>query len=449
MIIFFAIYIYFYFYYIFSSDTFANHDVKYDVNHNLKHDELLTLKNCVDELIKNNQQLQAEIKNVESNRFLLKGSYSGLYPQVNANLGYNYEEYENKNSVTSAIITNTNKNYNMTLSATQNLFSGLQDFAKIQRADANLNIAKIKYDLLKAKLSYDLMSAYVELLYTQKLLKLNQDIIKRRKENYTFVQLRFEGGRENKGAVLLSKAYADQAKYDLLQNTQNIQVVRSKLANILGREDKLSFNFIVDENVPTNEPLAKSFVESTVNVKDLVKLTPAYLQVVAEERVGKANLKLAQSAFYPSLNLNGGFGRQDDHLLPQRDRWSVGVTLTFPLFSGGKDYYGTKSAVEEVVILSSKRRDLNMQLQSDLREAYSKYLLSVEKLKVDSSFLEAAIIRAQIAKSKYNNGLISFDDWDLIENELITRQKNVLQSYKERILAEAHWQEVQGKGVIP
>jgi hypothetical protein len=49
----------------------------------------------------------------------------------------------------------------------------------------------------------------------------------------------------------------------------------------------------------------------------------------------------------------------------------------------------------------------------------------------------------------YNNGLITFTDWDIIENDLILRQKSLLQTERDRVVAEAAWEQVQGLGVIP
>ena len=39
-------------------------------------------------------------------------------------------------------------------------------------------------------------------------------------------------------------------------------------------------------------------------------------------------------------------------------------------------------------------------------------------------------------------------DWDIIENDLINRQKAYLQTKRDRISAEASWEQTQGKGVF-
>ena len=66
-----------------------------------------------------------------------------------------------------------------------------------------------------------------------------------------------------------------------------------------------------------------------------------------------------------------------------------------------------------------------------------------------SSEGSAAETRAGIARSKYNNGLMSFEDWDRIETDLIQRQKAALLGRRERVLAEAAWEQTQGRGAIP
>ena len=61
-------------------------------------------------------------------------------------------------------------------------------------------------------------------------------------------------------------------------------------------------------------------------------------------------------------------------------------------------------------------------------------------------FVEALRLRAEIGRAKYENGLMSFDDWYGIENELVDREKNLLKSQRERVAAEANYQLLLGQG---
>jgi hypothetical protein len=44
---------------------------------------------------------------------------------------------------------------------------------------------------------------------------------------------------------------------------------------------------------------------------------------------------------------------------------------------------------------------------------------------------------------------MTFEDWDLIETDLINRQKTELQARRDVVLAEAAFEQAQGKSVFP
>lgn len=125
----------------------------------------------------------------------------------------------------------------------------------------------------------------------------------------------------------------------------------------------------------------------------------------------------------------------------------MALTLTIPLFDGGKDYYGTKSAVQNYTVSKSNRLNVNRNLAATLQQKYAGFVESVAKLQADTLFKEAAETRAKIARNKYNNGLLTFENWDIIESDLITRQKAFLQSRRDRVLSQASWDQTLGKGI--
>lgn len=73
----------------------------------------------------------------------------------------------------------------------------------------------------------------------------------------------------------------------------------------------------------------------------------------------------------------------------------------------------------------------------------------VERAEVQKGFLNAAEVRAEIVRSQYTSGLLSFEDWDIIENDLITTQKQMISSQRDMVIAEADWERAQGRGTIP
>jgi outer membrane protein TolC len=417
----------------------------------VKAKEVISWKECVNLTLKNNAELQSARAALESFQYQEGAAKSGFLPQLSANLGATEGNSSTTSSLsgggnsTTTTFVNTsqnNTNYSASISATQNLFSGLQDLGKVRQAKANTKANESSLQITKAKISYDLKSNYEGLIYANLSRKLTEEITRRREDNMSLVELRFESGRENKGSVLLSRAYLNQAQYENLQATNANEVAHAQLARVLGLDEYSSFQ--IYDPIPTSEP-----GNSPIDYKEIVVKTPEFLQSIAQEEAAEAAVVVARSSFFPILNLTGIVGKQGPDFFPQNDRWSVGINLSFPFFSGMKDYHSIKSTSSLLTSSSNNRINIHRQLLAKLKQSYSAYIEAVTKFKVDESFQQASQLRAEIARNKYNNGLLTFEDWDIIENDLITRQKTYIQSKRDRVIAEAAWEQAQGIGVIP
>jgi len=386
---------------------------------------------CLEIIKKNNGELQAAQESVQAAKDTLSASYSGFLPQVSANLSYNRGQTENNNA----------EGYNANLSATETLFNGFSDVAKISDAEGKLKAAQAQLQITLAKLSFDLKSAFAGVLYAQDSLKLSKSIEKRRSDNLNLVRLRFQSGRENKGSVLLSEAYLKQARLDVLKAQHSLDTAQATLVRVLGLPPEESVE--ITGTVPELTRPAQTPV-----FLDLAEKTPDIRQSQAQLQSAEAGLTTSRSNFYPTLSLKGSVGKNGEDFFPENDLWSVGATLSWSLFNGGKDYFTQKSSFAQKLVAENSLRNLRLDLIAKLRDAYAGFIEAVEDVSVSAAFAEAATTRAEIARSKYNNGLSSFDDWDIIENDLITRQKDLTLKRRDRVIAEATWQKTQGIGEL-
>jgi outer membrane protein TolC len=386
----------------------------------------------VEEAAAVNPELRAARADLEAAGHSARAVHSGNLPRLSGGAGY---------SDSSGSAAANGATYSTSLSLSQNLFSGFQDSARIEQGKAALAVAEANLAAAKARLSQELKSAFAGLQFAQDNVTLTGKIVQRLEENLRLVELRFEGGRENKGSLLLTRATLSQARYENLQARQALASAQAQLARVLGRAEPAGLQVIGGVPV-TPPPEAPDFAQ-------LVPRIPELMQARAQERSAAADVTLARSGFYPSVDLTGSMAREGENWAPDEDRRTLGLNLSIPLFSGGRDYYSTKSAAATLEAVSSNRDDVERQLLVRLKQTHAGYVESVQKLEVDRAFLEAAVLRAEIARSRYNNGLMSFEDWDRIENDLIQRQKAFLQSQRDRVTAEAAWEQAQGKGVIP
>jgi len=392
----------------------------------------ITWQESVGETSVNNSELASARSNLQAAESRIEAARSGFYPQLSASWGY-------QDNSGAAVIPGSF--YGATGTATQNVFAGFQDVGKVEQAKANAQVAQSDLAAARARISYNLKFAYASLRYVQEAVTLTEAIMHRTEQNVLLVQLRFEGGRENKGSLLQTEALLKQAQLDNLSARQAIPSAQAQLARTLGRADPSGLNAI--DNVPVTQP------PKSPDFLALASSVPEVRRAQAQESSAKADVRLNRSGFYPTLDVYGTYGREGSDWLLEDTRRTVGVTLAIPIFSGGLNYYGVEAASASLSAAAFTRGDAERFALERLKKAYAAYVEAIERVRVNEAFVEAAVMRADIARSKYDNGLMSFEDWDRIESDLTQRQKDLLASRRDRVAAEASWEQVQGVGVIP
>jgi outer membrane protein len=252
-----------------------------------------------DESLRLAAQHNADLRNArasqEASEFRLRSSYSGFWPQLSGNVVY------------SDIETPGSDSYSTNVTATQNLFSGFQDEAKVRQAQANLEIAQQSLALAKAQLSRDLKVAYAGLLYSQNSVALTEGILRRLEENLRLVELKYESGRENKGSYLLTRASVARGRLDQLQALQEVATARAQLSRVTGRSGE---QLRATGAVPVSDPTVVSDFEA------IAVATPEVRTAVAREKVADSDITLARAGFYPSVSVSGTTARQDERWYP-------------------------------------------------------------------------------------------------------------------------------------
>lgn len=399
----------------------------------------ITFNQAIDLAVKNNLEVQASYEDFKAAQADKKSSRSAFFPKIYATLSY--EKTNSKTLATNSTI--DSNNYSSAINLSQNLFNGFSDYSNLKISDSNILTSEAKLQETKAQISYDLKTAVANYIFAKDSLILSKDILKRREDNLSMVELRFENGRENKGSVLLSKAYLEQAKLDYFKAQNALEVSLKYLNRVLNLEEDAQIE-ITDLPPVLNQEL------NAPNFNNLIQNTPTAKKFKASLTNALATLESHQSGFYPSWDISGTAGKTGEQFFPnEKNNWRVGSTLTWSFFDGGKDFYATTSS--NLLVKASEKRleNQNKELRRVLADSYASFREAIISVKVSTAFLDASKVRADISRSKYNNGLATFDDWDIIENDLINRQKNYTQTIRDRLVAEAAWEQAQGTGVIP
>ncbi len=404
--------------------------------------EGLTWTEAAKEASIGNPDIRSAEESLAKSKSQVGAAFSAFLPVVAGSVSYVHGNTSSASGSVSAFgASATTDQYSLGVTATQNLFNGFQDRAALLQARANQNAAEANLRAQKATVHQQLKKAFYQLVYAQQAESLLRRIEKRRRDNFHLVELRFSGGRENKGAFLKSRGQWRQAQFAVKQNRRNILVAQQQLAVLMGRRD--SENIRVVGTLTTKEIPA-----DLKSIDALARETPAVEQTSANLVAAQAASQASFGSLLPSLSLTGSLSKVGLTFPPDTNRWTVGLTLTVPIFrySNFANLSGMRADERRAEFASS---NADRQAVANLTSALTALQLAAENVSVQADVKEASEVRAEIARGQYTSGLCSFNDWDIIETDLITQEQGLLLAKQGAVNAEADWEQAVGRGDIP
>ncbi len=392
---------------------------------------VLTWDDCVARAQNQHPQLQAELARLQQAQARAQDSYNYYFPTLSLDASYTQ----------SGTGTSANGGSNSLSAALQKkLFSTDSDQAQVDQAGADLDDEQNAAQTLKTNLSLELHKAFIEMLYQQDAIDLTQKIALRRNANLELVALRYEAGREHKGSLLRNQAAQQQANIDVLQTYRALAVARRHLSVALG-----------------GAPLTEYFVTGSLEIK-LPPATPSYEMLAVhlpdfhaalnQIKTAQADLILAQHAYQPGISAKSSVSRSGSDLSLANPNWSAAISFSLPVYFDPRNELGQTEAQAAVDEARFELTHLLHTLVYKLEDQFVAFQNAAETVAVQQAFLAAAETRSEIASSQYTTGLLSFENWDVIENDLIQQQKTMLTRQRDAALAAAAWEQIQGLGVL-
>jgi outer membrane protein TolC len=389
----------------------------------------LSWEDCLKESRANHPDLVSAREKVNQAKASRGVSKSGLLPQVNADAG---------GSVSKTSGREQSESYSYGLGARQLLFDGFKASHDLAAADENIRSAAYNYMVVSSNVRLRLRQAFISLLAAQDFMGVSADILARREKNLELVRLRYQGGLEHKGSLLTAEANRDEARFEYEQARRSREYYERSLSRELGRTSFVPLTVIGELAAAPAEKAGPVF-------EDLVVNTPLLKQLAAQKEAARLGVKSARADFFPRVYASGSAGKSGDEWPPSAREWSLGVSVSFPLFQGGAN-----------AAALAKARAVQAQVQADedsgragviltLVRTWTAWQDATAQVLVQEKFLEASDQRAKIVEVQYKSGLATFNDWTIIEDALVRDRKALLNSKAAAMASLAEWQQAKGE----
>ncbi len=358
---------------------------------------------------------------------------SGLWPQVDASasvIGTSNKAQDGRSS--------HNTNYDYGLSGSQLLFDGFQTVNNVRASQENVKASQWNFKFVSSQVRFRLRSAFINMLKAQEQIKLAQDIYNIRRQNLDLITLRYNSGTEHRGALLTAQANLAQADFEIHQSSRNLLVAQRALMKEMGTTGKGPIEVkgsLQLNQIPTQRP----------DFEQVVLDDPQLLKLILQENAASFDAKSTQGNWSPAVSLIGGAGKSDTVFPAKAQSADVGVKLSWSLLEGGSRSAQIDRAQSILRGLKAQQHSLKDSLVVALEGAWNTLSDAIEQVDVQRKFLEAAEMRSKIAQQQYQVGIITYNDWNTIEDNLVSTKKIFLNTQMNALLAEANWVQAQGK----
>jgi len=244
------------------------------------------------------------------------------------------------------------RGYSATLAVRQLLFDGGKWWNALDAADALRAASDANVDEQRLTTVFNVEQRFYELVRQQRQLKVLGDAALRSRDQADFTQRLFEGGRATQADVYAARANRDNDEINRLGQEARVELARQDLAIVIGIDPTNPLAIQEPSQMqqePAPPPPAGQAVEKALSSRPSLKA----FALTAEGQ--RKNASAARGDYWPTIALNGSYGRQTRDLdtftssLNKASSLSGSINLTWNLFSG----FATKAAAQKADIAAT------------------------------------------------------------------------------------------------
>lgn len=394
----------------------------------------VTLEEALLEAYNNNLELNAERKNIEVSKEILKISKSDFFPTLTITGSKNFE---NTNKLTNqsggdASIDDVDT-FSQSVKIEQTLYDGLGRNAKLEKNELGLNLAEAKLVKTEQEILFKAIEAYTGLIVTKEKFEINKKNVSLLERQYQIDNARLERGQITLSDLAQSKASLAGAQAKFIEAQNNTIISKLVYENIIGlikNDEKLKKVYNLNSALPVS--LNKAIEISKKNSPELI---------IAKIEYGQSELdvKIARSDLLPSasLSLERSYSENFSATYDEREKDTLQAIVSWPFQFGGKN----RSEVNKNLSVKGRKRLLLDSVQKTntqiVTSAWSTFLSSESFLKAIQVQVKAAEIANEGITFEYENGL-ERSIFDVIQSNsfLLNARTSLADSERNYVLAQ-------------
>lgn len=406
----------------------------------------LTLDQALQTALSENASVRIADLEIERTGYARKGTYAALFPQIDGSGSYQrtikkqvmYMDFaiggnsggssEGGGSVSrDGIEVGRWNTWSTGVSANMPLVNA-QLWKSLQISDQDVELAVEKARASRLETVTQVKKAFFTVLLAKEALNVYQSVYENARENLELTQKKYNAQRASELDLTRSKTTLANAVPNMYDAANSVELGLWQLKAVMG----VDLNSNIDV-AGTLKDYADMMQESPESSSDLSGNSSLRQLAIQAEQLANT-VKMQQYAYIPSLALGFNYSinaMANDYNFSQY-KWSpysyVGLSLSIPIFSGGKRLNAVRQAKVQAAELDIQRTNTERQLQIAIRQYLGTMDTATKSYASAASAVETAQKAYSIARQSYDVGRSTLTDLNDAQLALTQSELGVCQA---------------------
>ncbi len=267
----------------------------------------------------------------------------------------------------------------------QTLFQGGANWARFKGAKSILAAQQANLYAIQQSVFLDAINAYIGILNTDAVLRLNENNQSVLNEYLTFVRDQNQVGRLTKTDVAQASARLEMSKYAVAD-------ARAQYDNALETYRRIYGDIEHDYDDIDLNPIQHLFPQTINEAEDVaLRNHPVLVALNAQEQAVKQNMMVAYQSMLPSVDVRGAIQQIDD--VPYMDKLRdsrIGLYVKVPLYDKGNAFANSDKVRANIAAVHDEIQNARRVIIEQLRSAWNmysaqEYAIGATKASVDAN----------------------------------------------------------------
>jgi outer membrane protein TolC len=383
-----------------------------------------TLKECIQYAIQHNPDLQNAKINEDITETIIKSKLADWYPQINFtyNLQHNFQlpTFNFNGNLSHSGTYNTS---GAQLGLTQNIFNRDALLATRTSKDVRL-LSGQNTEEQKINLTVLVSKAFYDLILTQQQLKVIEEDIVRIDQSLKDAYYQYQSGIVDKTDYKRATISLNNAKAQKKFGEESLKSKYAYLFELMGYPHSDDFDLVYD----TSQMEKEIYIDTSQNISYTNRIEIQQLET--QKKLQQYNLQYYKWSFLPNVyafgNYNLNFLNNQFSKLYSRSYPNsfAGITLSIPIFQGGKRIEQIKQAQFEITQAQNDIKSFENKINTQYENALADYKGNIFNYLSLKENLSLANEVYEVIRLQYRSGVKAYLDVITAESDLRTAQIN-------------------------